>query len=704
MMQGAVGGPGGRGGRDGGSGGNGGGSRLYISRAQTVQVNVRGRRQYGLNDSGDSDQDSPDDFNFRRIRWGDVYLQRQLYVDGPASDRPWFYNDRCRSSVRIVRSAKIDGREFTVATYEGNSAAKEWKEDVEKYMEIRHESILQLYGTVRCPNICAAVFHGDFIPYKDFVQNYHHSAILTCYIQFYVAQELGTVQKYIHTRHGYSGYKWPASNPDLALLISSSNGRLSVDLAAGPWDYILGSVLDDEVMVMGPLVLHPNPMKILASKDLSYIAKTITLTDYHACNDLWWCKIARYTVIPPAATVHLGAIYCLSDNNSLEVVAAVPHRPSDGMEKCRFGFDLVYSFVDVLGGWKRFSYNHMTGYLDVKDWSYTLNTDQLFTAWLSQANHIFGRLKVKSGFHKHVMLDQISLRVKLKWSRKRSRPSQDGFLFLCPEQDFITGSAFLKWQPPERSTKLGFPTILLVTELAGKSWDESVYVGLREFHKCKGFDPESQDMAVELEEPLYELLLDQEPLVVEEYKPSNLDFTKLSQESDTSTENSTTREEGDDRTNWLDSDECEVQISKDINLDTNREFTSFNENGEFTGQTSTSASFLPLVDPSMWPSFPMHVAFEEMLTPGTSQSVSAWVESLQTTAWDNNQNWFSNSFDTPTPHVPTLHSEPSIHTSPFDFIDDPQYNVPSTSQKRRTEDNDSEYESASSAKRARLEY
>ncbi|KAK6966622.1 hypothetical protein R3P38DRAFT_906414 [Favolaschia claudopus] len=562
-------------------------------------------------------------------------------------------------------------------------------------MEIRHESILQLYGTVRCPNICAAVFHGDFIPYKDFVQNYHHSAILTCYIQFYVAQELG---KYIHTRHGYSGYKWPASNPDLALLISSSNGRLSVDLAAGPWDYILGSVLDDEVMVMGPLVLHPNPMKILASKDLSYIAKTITLTDYHACNDLWWCKIARYTVIPPAATVHLGAIYCLSDNDSLEVVAAVPHRPSDGMEKCRFGFDLVYSFVDLLGGWKRFSYNHMTGYLDVKDWSYTLNTDQLFTAWLSQANHIFGRLKVKSGFHKHVMLDQISLRVKLKWSRKRSRPSQDGFLFLCPEQDFITGSAFLKWQPPERcwywslypsgvpqlsqeeATKLGFPTILLVTELAGKSWDESVYVGLREFHKCKGFDPESQDMAVELEEPLYELLLDQEPLVVEECGAwgSHRDG-ELYEESDCGSM-SGTEDETKDRADVLDSDEC-----KDIALNTDGEFTSFNENGEFAGQASASASFIPLVDSSIWPTFPMDVAFEEMLTPGTSQSVSAWVESLQTTAWDNNQNWFSNSFDTPTPHVPTLHSEPSIHTSPFDFIDDPQYNVPSTSQKRRTE-------------------
>ncbi|KAK6981632.1 hypothetical protein R3P38DRAFT_416938 [Favolaschia claudopus] len=615
----------------------------------------------GLNDSGDSDQDSQDDFNFRRIRWGDVFLQRQLYVDGPESDRSRLIRNPRRSCVRIVCSAKIDGHQSTVATYEGNSAGKEWKEDVVKYMEFRHESILQLYGTVRFRNICAAVFHGDFIPYKDFVKNYHHSAILTCYIDGYVAEEM---DNYIHTKHGYGGFlsKWP--DPDLALLINSSNGRLSVDLAAGPWDYFWGGILPDAVMVMGPLVLHPNPMKILASKDLSYIAKTMTLTDYHVWNDICWSNIARrYAVISPAATVHLGGIYCLSDNNSLVKVAAVPHRPSDGMETC---IPRGYESTARSGGWSRRSLStlnimHPGNYL--KYASYRVNSTE---AWLGQANHIFGRLNVKSGFHNYVVVTDVSFGATLRCSRNRSRTPLNGFLFHWqgPEEELVTDAHPFKCPQPEccsywslcpsgvpplsqeEATKLGFPTIRLVIGIRVKSWDEYVYVDLHDFHKASGFDPESQDIAVKLGEPLYELFSDQEPLIVKESCSWN---PVLFEEPD-----------------------CDSKLGTE----------------DTSGATSKEDGDI--------------FASEKMLTTWTSQSVSAWAESLLT-LWDN-QNWPTELFDTITvmPPVPAWDSEPSIHTSPFDFIDDPQYNGPSTSLKRRTEDN-SEYESARSAKRARLE-
>jgi hypothetical protein len=39
----------------------------------------------------------------------------------------------------------------------------------------------------------------------------------------------------------------------------------------------------------------------------------------------------------------------------------------------------------------------------------------------------------------------------------------------------------------------------------GLSWDETVYTGLCAFHKGKGFDPDSQDVARHLGYPLYRL-------------------------------------------------------------------------------------------------------------------------------------------------------------------------------------------------------
>jgi hypothetical protein len=52
---------------------------------------------------------------------------------------------------------------------------------------------------------------------------------------------------------------------------------------------------------------------------------------------------------------------------------------------------------------------------------------------------------------------------------------------------------------------LGFPSLGLSTVILGKSWDASVYAGLRQFHQAKGFDPDSQDVARYLGHPLYEL-------------------------------------------------------------------------------------------------------------------------------------------------------------------------------------------------------
>ncbi|KAJ7107466.1 hypothetical protein C8R44DRAFT_554410, partial [Mycena epipterygia] len=96
--------------------------------------------------------------------------------------------------------------------------------------------------------------------------------------------------------------------------------------------------------------------------------------------------------------------------------------------------------------------------------------------------------------------------------------SPNGYLFLCPSQHFQTSASSFRFPDrpaywsldpsgaqslrPEEADRLGFPSVKTRTEVWTRSWDASVYAGLRKFHEAKGFDPDSQDVARYLGEPL----------------------------------------------------------------------------------------------------------------------------------------------------------------------------------------------------------
>jgi hypothetical protein len=53
---------------------------------------------------------------------------------------------------------------------------------------------------------------------------------------------------------------------------------------------------------------------------------------------------------------------------------------------------------------------------------------------------------------------------------------------------------------------------MLNTMVATNSWDADVYAALRQFHRAKGFDPDSQDVAQHLGYPLFQLPSAVDPL------------------------------------------------------------------------------------------------------------------------------------------------------------------------------------------------
>ncbi|KAJ6528969.1 hypothetical protein B0H19DRAFT_899716, partial [Mycena capillaripes] len=57
----------------------------------------------------------------------------------------------------------------------------------------------------------------------------------------------------------------------------------------------------------------------------------------------------------------------------------------------------------------------------------------------------------------------------------------------------------------EEAAEFGFPSIQLTAMVLGYSWDDNFYSGVRQFHRAKGFDPDSQEVARHLGYPLFQL-------------------------------------------------------------------------------------------------------------------------------------------------------------------------------------------------------
>ncbi|KAJ6532578.1 hypothetical protein B0H19DRAFT_902576, partial [Mycena capillaripes] len=147
-------------------------------------------------------------------------------------------------------------------------------------------------------------------------------------------------------------------------------------------------------------------------------------------------------------------------------------------------------------------------------------------AWLTQANHIFDSLGIRSNFHEYyignhlaVLLNHILCQLRLLGPMDNLPP---GYLFLCPLteiQSELPGhlripacAAYWSCDPSgaeclsaEEAKNAGFPDIEFNMWVLGSSWDDSVYTGIRQFHQAKGFDPYGQEVAIELGLPLYQV-------------------------------------------------------------------------------------------------------------------------------------------------------------------------------------------------------
>ncbi|KAJ7315800.1 hypothetical protein DFH08DRAFT_419937 [Mycena albidolilacea] len=121
--------------------------------------------------------------DIRTIPLGDIDLQREIHLN---SDTGVVNREHSRPRVRRIYSAKLESRvrkaNVTVAIYQGEGAETEWRQDIARYLSVRHPNIIQVCETASSNHIHATVFYDDLIPFEGFLALYRHSALLTVYI------------------------------------------------------------------------------------------------------------------------------------------------------------------------------------------------------------------------------------------------------------------------------------------------------------------------------------------------------------------------------------------------------------------------------------------------------------------------------------------------------------------------------------------
>ncbi|KAF7371570.1 hypothetical protein MVEN_00012300 [Mycena venus] len=94
--------------------------------------------------------------DFEMIPMGDIDLQHKIRLN---------YDSGVVERMRVCRvySARLHPQNTTVMMYQGRGAEEEWRQDIIKYMSIRHPNILQMRGAARSGGIHATLFHNGAV-------------------------------------------------------------------------------------------------------------------------------------------------------------------------------------------------------------------------------------------------------------------------------------------------------------------------------------------------------------------------------------------------------------------------------------------------------------------------------------------------------------------------------------------------------------
>ncbi|KAJ6522009.1 hypothetical protein B0H19DRAFT_1386766 [Mycena capillaripes] len=434
--------------------------------------------------------------DFRMLPVADIDLQHETHLDTGTG-----IVDR-RRGVRRIYSARVGGQNTTVAMYQGPGAEEEWRQDIAKYMSLRHPNIIQISGAASCGGIHATIFHEELVPFRHFVDLYQHCHFSTVYIYAHCYMEFRTVCEYF-----LYAYERPVWALDFTLWIRRSTGRLCADLIPSNHDSLL---FNHDLTAR---LSHMQGVSLSNATNTVMVIDTLTTEQYQ---DICYYDLRQFhpITIPTSMDVHLGAVISWPSGSQLEDTVEIAFLQTTGPYFASWEIQGSPGELRVAReGWTRINSGDI--------FNRTLKLHRFVRkgqSWLSQASYILSHLKIRSNFEDYLLVHSIEFKITISASTGETPAA---FLFLCPENDLQTGPSSFCWPAcpaywsldpsgvdrlsTEDTTELGLPSLKLHTKVGVISWDASVYAGVRQFHEAKSFDGDSQDVALHLGHPLYQL-------------------------------------------------------------------------------------------------------------------------------------------------------------------------------------------------------
>ncbi|KAJ6568912.1 hypothetical protein B0H19DRAFT_1065692 [Mycena capillaripes] len=374
-----------------------------------------------------------------------------------------------RIILRRVYAAKVDGRnsETTVTVYQGCGGEEEWREDIARYSRLRW-----------IHKINEMDLKVDLIPFQVFSDRYRDSPIVAAYIKgYYVFTEMATLtlpqaaKEYVQ----FAFQRWLIA-PARGLMVGSqwssqctfwtrrSTGGLCVELIPSKVDYRFGR----------RVISFRDGINLLdATNAEAMVIEFLTLQQYHKICYYHFSR-RRIVNISSLITVTLGRVnYCNHPDGLDEIASLADVEVTEGYW---YGSNGPGELME--NGWSR----------DLLDGTFYLDLDSPPLDWLSQAQHIFSRLQITSTLENYYLQTE---RSSFRWP-------------LCPAY-WSLDPLGVEHLTAQEAAFLGFPTIQLTMKVSGPSWDGRVYAGLRQFHRSKGFDPDTLDIARHLGHHIFQL-------------------------------------------------------------------------------------------------------------------------------------------------------------------------------------------------------
>ncbi|KAJ7509129.1 hypothetical protein B0H11DRAFT_1963952 [Mycena galericulata] len=408
-------------------------------------------------------------------------------------------------AARRMYSARIEGRQpdVTVAVYQGENAEENWKRELAKFSKIWHPNFLQPFGIVHSLGLYATIFSDELVPVRQYIEEYGHSMHSTVYLYAYFTGELQDAIHYIEPLVGNRAFQMILL--ESATWIRRSVGRLCIELSNTSRNDVF---LNRWTRMWPPRI----PISDLRGEQESAIISALTLKQYQqTCVS----RLAKIIGRKGNHNLQFGAIYCSTGDGDKEIA----HIPNFSVVP-----DVVWetprgdgSLVAIPNGRTRFTppCDEQIG-TTLSLWVYS---SENWNVWLSQANYIFRQYPITAHCEDYQLVSHIKYELTLL---PNAEIHPEGYLILCPLDDLQSEDggfierpecpAYWSLDPfgcerlsPEEAFAHGFPSFGWQRIVSFKSWDERVYASLSQFHAGKGFDPYSQDIALHLGYPLYEL-------------------------------------------------------------------------------------------------------------------------------------------------------------------------------------------------------